>query len=43
MSAEGCTWLRHCAISRKAVGSNPDDVIDLIHPAAIWPCGGLNL
>jgi hypothetical protein len=40
--------LRHCAISRKAAGSIPDEVffgffIDLILPAALWLWGLLSL
>jgi hypothetical protein len=32
-----CSWLRYCATSRKATGSFPDDVTDIIFPAALWP------
>ena len=39
-------WLRHCATSRKVMGSNPDGVtgifIDKILLAALWPWGWLS-
>jgi len=37
------SWLRHCATSRKVVGSMPDDVIDIILPAVLWPWIWLSL
>jgi hypothetical protein len=30
--------LRHCATNWKAAGSIHDVVIDIILPAALWPC-----
>jgi hypothetical protein len=39
--------MRHYAASRKVAGSIPDEVIgfsiNIILPAAVWPCGGLSL
>jgi hypothetical protein len=38
-----CSWLRHCATSRKVAGLIPDGVleflIDVILLAALWPWG----
>jgi hypothetical protein len=37
------SWLMHCATSQKVAGSIPHGVsgffIDIILPAALWPCG----
>jgi hypothetical protein len=37
------SWLRHYAKSRRVAGSIPDEVIYLILPAALCPCGQLSL
>ena len=38
-----CSWLWHCATSRKVAGSIPDGVIEIFHdkflPIALWPWG----
>jgi len=40
-STRWCTWLRHCATSRKVAGLIPDGVIfiDIIVPETLWPSG----